>query len=383
MATAKKSAAKKSAALVKKQPAKQAEEKRVYFRQSDFPQTALQQAQKLATALVDNFAGDSASPPDVAFAIGNSPTSSVWQSLAGASIAYGLTDGGVNASVMKLTPLGKRLVAPEEEGDDVAARREAILKPRILREFFEKYRRAKLPNEVIAVNVLKSLGLPADRARTAFEIIKTNGLYAGIIREGPTGFFVNLDSPGIPTPATTTEMVEQEAETTTPPMTPPSRQFANPAAVAPSTTATPALDAKSNRVFITHGKQRAIVGQIKELLTFGNFEPIVSVEREATAIPVPEKVFEDMRSCGAGVLHVGAEGRYLDREGSEHVKINDNVLIEIGAAMALYGKRVILLVEKGVALPSNLQGLYRCEFEGDKLDYDSTMKLLKTFSQFR
>ncbi len=27
--------------------------------------------------------------------------------------------------------------------------------------------------------------------------------------------------------------------------------------------------------------------------------------------------------------------------------------------MALYGKKIILLVEKGVALPSNLQGLYR------------------------
>jgi predicted nucleotide-binding protein len=138
-----------------------------------------------------------------------------------------------------------------------------------------------------------------------------------------------------------------------------------------------------NRVFITHGKQRAIVAQIKELLTFGNFEPVVSMERESTAIPVPEKVFEDMRSCGAGVLHVGAEGKYLDKDGHEHAKLNDNVLIEIGAAMALYGKRMILLVEKGVVLPSNLQGLYRCEFEGDKLDYESTMKLLKTFNQFR
>jgi predicted nucleotide-binding protein len=385
VATVKKTgAAKKPAAPATKQAAKKAEEKRVYFRQSDFPQTTLQQAQKLASALVDNFAGDSASPPDVAFAIGNSPTSSVWVSLAGASIAYGLTEGGVNASLMKLTPLGKRLVAPEEEGDDVAARREAILKPRILREFFEKYRRAKLPNEVIAVNVLRALGLPADRAKTAFDIIKTNGLYAGIIREGPTGYFVNLDSPGIPTPATTTEIIEHEGDTPELPTTATSRQNAAPAVVVPpAIPAVPAVDPKSNRVFITHGKQRAIVGQIKELLTFGNFEPIVSVEREATAIPVPEKVFEDMRSCGAGVLHVGAEGKYLDRDGNEHVKINDNVLIEIGAAMALYGKRVILLVEKGVALPSNLQGLYRCEFEGDKLDYDSTMKLLKTFSQFR
>jgi predicted nucleotide-binding protein len=142
-------------------------------------------------------------------------------------------------------------------------------------------------------------------------------------------------------------------------------------------------DPKSNRVFISHGKQKAIATQIKELLEFGSFEPVVSVERESTAIPVPEKVFEDMRSCRAGVIHVGAEGKYLDRDGNEHTKINDNVLIEIGAAMALYGKKVILLVEEGVTLPSNLQGLYRCEFAGDRLEYESTMKLLKTFSQFR
>jgi len=54
-------------------------------------------------------------------------------------------------------------------------------------------------------------------------------------------------------------------------------------------------------------------------------------------------------------------------------------LLKIGAAMALYGKKVILLVQRGVALPSNLQRLYRCNFEGEKLDYDATMKLLKTF----
>lgn len=384
MVQAKKKSPTKTAVSSKKGSPTKIEEKRVYFRQSDFPQTSLQQAQKLAGALVDNFAGDSASPPDVALAIGSSPTSSVWQSLAGASIAYGLTDGGVNANVMKLTPLGKRLVAPEEEGEDVAARREAILKPRILREFFEKYRRAKLPNETIAVNVLRSLGLPQERARTAFEIIKANGTYAGIIREGPTGPFVNLDSPGVPTPATSTDLPDHDSEGPESAPTAANRSEATPAIVAPpAPSAAPPVDPKGNRVFITHGKQRAIVGQIKELLSFGNFEPIVSVEREATAIPVPEKVFEDMRSCSAGVLHVGAEGKYLDRDGNEHVKINDNVLIEIGAAMALYGKRVILLVEKGVALPSNLQGLYRCEFEGDKLDYDSTMKLLKTFSQFR
>lgn len=263
--------------------------------------------------------------------------------------------------------------------------REAILRPTVLREFFEKYRRAKVPNDVIVGNVLKSLGLPADRVESGLEIIKDNGRYAGIIRETPTGPFINLDSPGVPAPTATPDFPQPNALDTIEPAS--QEVMPTPAVLAASavasTPATAALTAKANRVFITHGKQKAIVVQIKELLSFGNFDPVVSVEREATAIPVPEKVFEDMRSCSAGVIHVGAEGKYLDKDGTELTKLNDNVLIEIGAAMALYGKKVILLVERGVTLPSNLQGLYRCEFEGDKLEYDATMKLLKTFSQFR
>jgi hypothetical protein len=365
-------------------------EKRTYFKQADFPQTTLQQAQKIASAIVDNFAGRGGSPPDIALAIGVSPTSSAWPALAGASIAYGLTDGGVNANAIKLTPLGRKLVAPEEEGDDLAARREAIMKPRILKEFFERYRRAKFPNDTIGGNVLRTLGLPPDRVQPALEIVKDNGRYAGIIRETPTGPFVNLDSPGVPAPTATPALLEHDVDED--PVTGaktlseaprPAQSGLPPALQVSPTPATPTFDPKINRVFISHGRQRAVAAQIKELLAFGNFEPVVSIERESTAIPVPEKVFEDMRSCGAGVIHVGGEGKYLDREGAEHSKINDNVLIEIGAAMALYGKKVVLLVEKGVTLPSNLQGLYRCDFEGDRLDYEATMKLLKTFSQFR
>ena len=70
------------------------EKKRVYFKQADFPQTTLQQAQRIASAIVDNFAGDGGSPPDIALALGISPTSSAWPALTGASVAYGLTAGG-------------------------------------------------------------------------------------------------------------------------------------------------------------------------------------------------------------------------------------------------------------------------------------------------
>jgi hypothetical protein len=360
----------------------QAPTSRSYFRQTDFPQVSLQEAEKIASALIDNFGGREGSPPDIALSLGISPTSSAWPVISGAAIAYGITEGGVNASAMKLTELGRKLVAPEQEGEDLEARRQATLLPRICREFFNRYRRSKFPSQPIVGNVIRSFGVPANRIEKSIEILLANGRYSGVIRDTPTGPFVNLDSPRIPEPAATPAPSELPGADVQP---------ANPRDSSASFTEEhrgPVVDvsfrtgATARRVFISHGKHRSIVNQIKELLIYGKFEPIVSVERETVAIPVPEKVFEDMRSCGAGVIHVGSEGTYTDKEGAEHTKINDNVLIEIGAAMALYGRKIVLLVEKGVSLPSNLQGLYRCELENGHLDYTATMKLLKTFTQF-
>lgn len=139
----------------------------------------------------------------------------------------------------------------------------------------------------------------------------------------------------------------------------------------------------NRKVFISHGKNRKIVEQVKELLSFGDFEPVVSVEKETTSKPVPDKVMDDMRECGAGIINVGSERKVIDQQGEEHVILNQNVLIEIGAAMALYAGRFILLVEKGVELPSNLQGLYQVRYEGEELGGDATIKLLKAFNEFK
>jgi len=49
------------------------------------------------------------------------------------------------------------------------------------------------------------------------------------------------------------------------------------------------------RVSIFHRKERGIVTQIKELIEVGTFDPVVSIEREANAISLAEKVCEDMR----------------------------------------------------------------------------------------
>jgi CAP12/Pycsar effector protein, TIR domain len=122
---------------------------------------------------------------------------------------------------------------------------------------------------------------------------------------------------------------------------------------------------------------------VKELLQFGDFEPVVTVENDTTAKPVPKKVLDDMRSCGAGLIHVGTEQTLIDKDGNEHHLLNQNVLTEIGGAMALWDDNFVLLVEEGVKLPSNLQGLYEVRYAGDALDHEATMKLLRTFKQFK
>ena len=277
--------------------------KHTYFKQADFPQTDLQQAQKIASALVDNFAGKEGSPPDIALAIGISPTSRAWAPLAGSSVAYGLTEGGVNANLIKLTDLGRRLVAPEVEGEDLKARLEAILKPRILREFFERYRRAKFPNDTIATNVLKAFDIPADRVVSALEIVKANGRYAGIIRETPTGPFVNLDSPGVPAPTATPALPEQDAhgvdtkgheeellaDTT--------KTKATLAAARQVLPAPPSFDPNSNRVFISHGRQKREWKKPEEadLEQIGTKAKKYYKRFEESGIKTDERVFKEIK----------------------------------------------------------------------------------------
>lgn len=137
------------------------------------------------------------------------------------------------------------------------------------------------------------------------------------------------------------------------------------------------------RVFITHGKNTKILGQIEKIVRHGGFEPVIAKNNETAAKPVPDKVLDDMRSCQAAVIHVGADSVLYDKDGNEVPVINQNVLIEIGVARAWYTKKFILLVEDGVTLPSNLQGLYECRYSGDGLDMEATFKLLEAFSDFR
>ena len=135
------------------------------------------------------------------------------------------------------------------------------------------------------------------------------------------------------------------------------------------------------RVFISHGANRDIVDQIEVVLGVADIEPEIAVEEETAAIPVPEKVLNAMRRCHAGIIAVTVDESRKDEDGN--YTLNENVLIEIGSAFVLYDQRVVLVWDKRLKVPSNLQGLYRCEFEGDELSWSEGMKLMKAVKEFK
>lgn len=144
-----------------------------------------------------------------------------------------------------------------------------------------------------------------------------------------------------------------------------------------------AVRPKEIRVFVSHGRNTRILEQVKKMLGFGGLDHLVAVEEQSAAIPVPEKIMDAMHRCNAGIIIVSADEEIRDAKGKTSFRINENVLIEIGAAFVLYKKKVILLVDKRVQLPSNLQGLYLCQYEGDALDWETGMKLQETLTKFR
>lgn len=354
--------------------------------QTDIPAVSMNEALRVARALGDEYAFASVSPLDAAKAVGMQPGSGPFRTLLSGSAAYGLTEGSAWAEKVSVTPLGRRIVRPTEEGDDMVARREALLKPRLPREFLKRYDGNKVPREDIARNVLEIMGVPSTETSRIFKQIISDARLLDLLTDINGIEYVRLEGAAIPR----STAAQGEAKGGDEALHGADRNGTSIEDASTDVVSPPASDAsvlgdgRTKRVYVTHGKNKAFVDLLKKFLKYGDMEAVVSVEHETASIPVPEKVIGEMRTCGAAIIHVDAERTIKDVENVEHVVINENVLVEIGAAMALYGtRRFILLVKDGVTLPSNLQGLYKVKYSGDTLDADAAMKVLEAIADVK
>lgn len=196
--------------------------------QEDVPGYSLDQAMRVARAIAENYAYKPTRPMNVAGAMGMSPNSGPFRMITGAAVAYGITTGAAQAPEIGLTPLGMRIVRPTVEGDDLAARREAILKPKLVGEFLRDYDNASLPSEAIAKNVLQQKGVPTERLGDVLDLIVSSAKAVGFVREWGGKQYVDLASPIVP------EVADAVAAAAVPAPAPAARQApaAQPPAVA-------------------------------------------------------------------------------------------------------------------------------------------------------
>src|SRR5207249_11928989 len=85
------------------------------------------------------------------------------RTLSGASLAFGLEEGGAQAATISITDLARRILRPKDENGDLLARRETVLRPRIFGEFLRSYDNNPFPRRDIALNVLEEMGVPRDK----------------------------------------------------------------------------------------------------------------------------------------------------------------------------------------------------------------------------
>ncbi len=353
--------------------------RRGYVSQSDVPRHDLETALRVARVLEDHYGGGPASPLDVANSLESTPASSWFRTLTGAAIAYGLTEGAANSSEIKLTPLGQRIVAPTAEGDDQVALREALLKPRVVREFLTKYDRKKLPPENIAKNVLATLGVDKEAAgRTYDKIIKSARHAAALkVMKGGEEWVELRGGPRRPTPSEETETdetlgVEDTVEEAEP----------LPADEGQSHIGNGQEPIKPKPIFVGHGKNRNPLAKVEDILKSFNIPYKKAISEANLGQPIPTKVKGIMRDCGSAILIFTKDEKFLDADGNEVWRPSENVVYELGAASLAYDDKVVIFMEEGLTFPANFDSIGRISFQPDAIEA-KTMDLIKELIGFK
>jgi hypothetical protein len=344
--------------------------RRAYVKQTDVPRHTLNEALRVAQAISDEYAKQPTKPLDVAIALDLVPTGRAFEYLTGASVAYGLTEGGAQADQISLTELGRRVVAPLKEGDDLAAQREAFLRPRVIREFLTRYNNEAVPKDSIAGNVLKSMGVPDGEIERVLNLILDGALALGLIKEGRGGRkYVSLDAPGRPAqdggqlgepsldPEGTEEKRGGEEEA-----------FEEVGEGQRDNHQNSKNGSRPGAIFVGHGKKRGPLEKLQKILDQFKVPNKVVVELPNLGRPIPQKVKDTMDACNSAILIFTRDEKFYDADGNELWRPSENVVFELGAASYAYEDRVVILKEKGIDFPTNFSSVGHIEFDEDLIE---------------
>jgi predicted nucleotide-binding protein len=256
-----------------------------------------------------------------------------------------------------------------------------LMLPKVFQDVFTRFNGKSIPSEISLKDTLRSdFGVPSEDVNAVYQILDQNMKDYGLVEEIRGTKYLQLEKLA-PVILKQEEMkVEQEEKQTGTKESGEGRGIEQPSKIAPPAPAT--VEVKVPRVFISHSKNKTILGQIKQVLDFGKFQYVIAEEKETTAIPLPDKVFNLMWECNCAIINVSAD---TEKKQGDVFGINENVIAELWGAFLHYKKRVILVIDSRLKdkLPSMMQGLTAIFYEGDKLAWDDGIRLQKALDEFR
>ena len=261
------------------------------------PPFVLEETLTIAEAIAENNACKPYSRLSIAESVGRSPESSGFRELITSSNKYGLTEGGYQAPSIKLTDLGQSIVAPKTDEEKRSGLIQAVFNIELYKRLFEHFDQHKIPPIVNFKNTLmREFSVDPEWAEDCATQFIKNGKFVGLIRNIAGEDRVSIhDAGGALIPKKEKLDIKGPEDGITPPEV--TDTFPKPELV---------KSENDSRIFIAHGKNKEILSQIKDLVTFGKYTPVIAEEHETTSKPVPEKVLDDMRSCGAGIIHIAS-----------------------------------------------------------------------------
>ncbi|MBA3715956.1 MAG: nucleotide-binding protein [Pyrinomonadaceae bacterium] len=134
------------------------------------------------------------------------------------------------------------------------------------------------------------------------------------------------------------------------------------------------------RVLISCGKDKRVVKQIQATLELEEAESEVVHREEAGACPVSENVIHAMRRCHAAIIVVNG---YDCDENHSTDEVGEKIILQVGAALAFYDWRVMLLFDTGLSVPPCLENLPYGRYEGGDLTWDTGVNLMKVVKDFK
>lgn len=196
--TSKKPRRKKSKSKPGTASTKSASPRKVKIASEDLPRRTLSESLPAAQAL-RNYAGNKASWEEIAEALGVGASNPNNKYPLWSAAAYGLVKQ--EGDQYSLAEVGRKIIAPEYEGEDQEGRLKAILTPRVMAQFYTDYNGNPLPPDNILFNVLENrLQIPRERVQEARDILIKNAREVGILRTGASGSEVFQFSPSAAPP---------------------------------------------------------------------------------------------------------------------------------------------------------------------------------------